>query len=127
MDGLSGDCGGQKVKRVRPPGSVPIITVAERGSMRYTFHGGWSLRRRIERRGDAGPALIGFRRPPVVRDGSRLPLVAKADNAGWSIYGAERSQAVHHATGYTTRIWLLGQARSADRRFARGRAESSFT
>src|SRR5690348_11989304 len=33
-----GQC--QKRKRVRPPGSVPKVTVAERGSMRYTFHGG---------------------------------------------------------------------------------------
>jgi hypothetical protein len=30
----------QKRKRVRPPGSVAKTTVAERGSMRYTFHGG---------------------------------------------------------------------------------------
>jgi hypothetical protein len=27
-------------KRVRPPGSVPRVTIAERGVMRYTFHGG---------------------------------------------------------------------------------------
>ena len=31
---------GQNLKRVRPPGSVPNTTVAERGSMRYTCHGG---------------------------------------------------------------------------------------
>src|SRR4051794_8727297 len=30
----------QNRKRVSPPGSVPRTTVAERGSMRYTFHGG---------------------------------------------------------------------------------------
>src|ERR1700683_5465090 len=30
----------QNRKRVRPPGSVPKVTIAERGSMRYTFHGG---------------------------------------------------------------------------------------
>src|SRR5215469_13600308 len=30
----------QNRKRVRPPGSVPKATIAERGSMRYTFHGG---------------------------------------------------------------------------------------
>src|SRR5436190_13513654 len=30
----------QKRKRVRPPGSVAETTIAERGSMRYTFHGG---------------------------------------------------------------------------------------
>jgi len=30
----------QNLKRVRPPGSAPNTTVAERGSMRYTFHGG---------------------------------------------------------------------------------------
>src|SRR5947199_5198361 len=30
----------QKRKRVRPPGSVDKVTIAERGSMRYTFHGG---------------------------------------------------------------------------------------
>src|SRR5215470_1545621 len=30
----------QNRKRVRPPGSVPKTTIAERGSMRYTFHGG---------------------------------------------------------------------------------------
>src|SRR5688572_11047471 len=28
------------MKRLRPPGSAPNATVAERGSMRYTFHGG---------------------------------------------------------------------------------------
>src|SRR5918994_1017503 len=31
---------GQNLKRVRPPGSVPNTTVAERGSTRYTCHGG---------------------------------------------------------------------------------------
>ena len=30
----------QNRKRVRPPGSVVKVTIAERGSMRYTFHGG---------------------------------------------------------------------------------------
>ena len=30
----------QNRKRVRPPGSVAKATIAERGSMRYTFHGG---------------------------------------------------------------------------------------
>jgi hypothetical protein len=30
----------QNLKRVRPPGSVPNATVAERGSTRYTCHGG---------------------------------------------------------------------------------------
>src|ERR1700735_1704087 len=30
----------QNRKRVRPPGSVAKVTIAERGSMRYTFHGG---------------------------------------------------------------------------------------
>src|ERR1700685_443311 len=30
----------QNRKRVRPPGSAPKVTIAERGSMRYTFHGG---------------------------------------------------------------------------------------
>src|SRR4051794_20714103 len=30
----------QNLKRVRPPGSTPSTTVAERGPTRYTFHGG---------------------------------------------------------------------------------------
>ena len=30
----------QNRNRVRPPGSVAKVTIAERGSMRYTFHGG---------------------------------------------------------------------------------------
>ena len=30
----------QNRKRVRPPGSAAKATIAERGSMRYTFHGG---------------------------------------------------------------------------------------
>src|SRR6202050_1054958 len=30
----------QNRKRVRPPGSAPKVTIAERGSMRYTFYGG---------------------------------------------------------------------------------------
>src|SRR5580693_5749389 len=30
----------QNRKRVRPPGSAVTTTIAERGSMRYTFHGG---------------------------------------------------------------------------------------
>jgi len=30
----------QKRKRVSPPGSAVAVTIAERGSMRYTFHGG---------------------------------------------------------------------------------------
>src|ERR1700752_4911158 len=30
----------QNRKRVRPPGSAAKVTIAERGSMRYTFHGG---------------------------------------------------------------------------------------
>src|SRR6476661_8231135 len=35
---LRGRC--QKRKRVRPPGSADKVTIAECGSMRYTFHGG---------------------------------------------------------------------------------------
>jgi hypothetical protein len=30
----------QNRKRVRPPGSAATVTIAERGLMRYTFHGG---------------------------------------------------------------------------------------
>jgi hypothetical protein len=44
---LGGRCGRdpadrqcQNRKRVRPPGSLAKVTIAERGSMRYTFHGG---------------------------------------------------------------------------------------
>ena len=35
---LPGRC--QNRKRVRPPGSAAKVTITERGSMRYTFHGG---------------------------------------------------------------------------------------
>src|SRR4051812_29525110 len=34
------DAQDQNLKRVNPPGSTPSTTVAERGSMRYTCHGG---------------------------------------------------------------------------------------
>ena len=60
----------QNMKRVRPPGSAPNTTVAERGSMRYTFHGGGPCDGRVERRGDARAALVGLGRPTAV--GPRL-------------------------------------------------------
>src|SRR6185437_5060115 len=50
----------QKRKRVRPPGSVAKTTVAERGSMRYTFHGG----------GPSAGALNGAVTPDPLSSGS---------------------------------------------------------
>src|SRR6202034_4037147 len=50
----------QNRKRVRPPGSVPKVTIAERGSMRYTFHGG----------GPCDGALNGAVMPVLLASGS---------------------------------------------------------
>src|SRR5204862_2305386 len=59
----------QNLKRVRPPGSVPNTTVAERGSMRYTFHGG----------GPCDGALNGAVMPGPLSSGSAgQPLSAHA-------------------------------------------------
>src|SRR3974390_1231406 len=59
----------QNVKRVRPPGSVPTATIAERGSTRYTFHGG----------GPSVGALNGAVMPAPLTSGSAgQPLSAHA-------------------------------------------------
>src|SRR5207253_10903475 len=59
----------QNRKRVRPPGSVPNVTIAERGSMRYTFHGG----------GPCDGALNGAVMPDPLSSGSAgQPLSAHA-------------------------------------------------
>src|SRR5438552_8226257 len=59
----------QKRKRVRPPGSVAKTTVAERGSMRYTCHGG----------GPCDGALNGAVMPDPLSSGSAgQPLSAHA-------------------------------------------------
>src|SRR5438105_10257582 len=59
----------QNRKRVRPPGSVAKVTIAERGSMRYTFHGG----------GPCDGALNGAVMPGPVSSGSAgQPLSAHA-------------------------------------------------
>src|SRR6266705_2742482 len=59
----------QKRKRVRPPGSVARTTVAERGSMRYTCHGG----------GPCDGALNGAVMPDPLSSGSAgQPLSAHA-------------------------------------------------
>src|SRR6185369_9980103 len=50
----------QNLKRVRPPGSTPDTTVADRGSTRYTFHGG----------GPCDGALNGAVMPDPVGSGS---------------------------------------------------------
>ena len=59
----------QNLKRVRPPGSVPSTTVAERGSTRYTCHGG----------GPCDGALNGAVMPEPLSSGSAgQPLSAHA-------------------------------------------------
>src|SRR6516164_905135 len=59
----------QNLKRVRPPGSVAKVTIAERGSMRYTFHGG----------GPCDGALNGAVMPGPLSSGSAgQPLSAHA-------------------------------------------------
>src|SRR5947199_8667226 len=59
----------QKRKRVRPPGSAAKTTIAERGSMRYTFHGG----------GPCDGALNGAVMPDPLSSGSAgQPLSAHA-------------------------------------------------
>ena len=59
----------QKRKRVRPPGSFDETTVAERGAMRYTFHGG----------GPCDGALNGAVMPDPLSSGSAgQPLSAHA-------------------------------------------------
>src|SRR5215472_13036746 len=59
----------QNRKRVRPPGSVAKVTIAERGSMRYTFHGG----------GPCDGALNGAVMPdPLSSDSAGQPLSAHA-------------------------------------------------
>src|SRR5262245_3320062 len=66
-----GCCSGrrQNLKRVRPPGSVPSPTTADRGSMRYTFHGG----------GPCEGALNGAVMPDPLSSGSAgQPLSAHA-------------------------------------------------
>jgi hypothetical protein len=52
---------------------------------------------RLVRAVGAFPARLEASETAAAATASRLPLVAKADDAGWSVYGAERSQAV--ATG----------------------------
>src|SRR5215472_2053326 len=67
VTGLPGQC--QNRKRVRPPGSVATVTIAERGSMRYTFHGG----------GPCDGALNGAVMPDPLSSGSAgQPLSAHA-------------------------------------------------
>jgi hypothetical protein len=59
----------QNRKRVRPPGSAAKVTIAERGSMRYTFHGG----------GPCDGALNGAVMPGPLSSGSAgQPLSAHA-------------------------------------------------
>src|SRR5215470_13509105 len=59
----------QNRKRVRPPGSVAETTIAERGSIRYTFHGG----------GPCDGALNGAVMPGPLSSGSAgQPLSAHA-------------------------------------------------
>src|SRR5260370_37923715 len=59
----------QNRKRVRPPGSAAEGTIAERGSMRYTFHGG----------GPCDGALNGAVMPDPLSSGSAgQPLSAHA-------------------------------------------------
>src|SRR6202167_4910362 len=59
----------QNRKRVRPPGSAPKVTIAERGSMRYTFQGG----------GPCDGALNGAVMPGPLASGSAgQPLCAHA-------------------------------------------------
>src|SRR5712692_8239320 len=59
----------QNRKRVRPPGSAAKVTIAERGSMRYTFHGG----------GPCDGALNGAVMPDPLSSGSAgQPLSAHA-------------------------------------------------
>src|SRR5579859_7810372 len=55
----------QNRKRVRPPGSAAKVTIAERGSTRYTFHGGGPCDGALN--GAVMPAVVGFGRPAVVR------------------------------------------------------------
>ena len=67
MLAMSGRC--QNRKRVRPPGSADKVTIAERGSMRYTFHGG----------GPCDGALNGAVMPDSLSSGSAgQPLSAHA-------------------------------------------------
>src|ERR1700746_3400180 len=59
----------QNRKRVRPPGTAAKVTIAERGSMRYTFHGG----------GPCDGALNGAVMPDPLSSGSAgQPLSAHA-------------------------------------------------
>src|SRR6202021_2633900 len=74
-------------KRVRPPGSAAKVTMAERGSMRYTFHGG----------GPSDGALNGAVMPDPLSSGSAgQPLSAhafatRASAPGWVTRAASPS------------------------------------
>src|SRR5580692_904633 len=58
---------GQNRKRVRPPGPAARVTIAERGSMRYTFRGGGPCDGALKGGSDAAPAVVGSGRPALVR------------------------------------------------------------
>jgi hypothetical protein len=64
-----------EAKAVRPPGSVVETTVAERGSMRYTFQGG----------GPCDGALNGAVMPDPCSSGSAGPSLTPWSTSAWSI------------------------------------------
>src|SRR5258707_10726014 len=55
----------QNRKRVRPPGSAAKVTIAERGSMRYTFHGGGPCDGALNGAGMPGPLSSGSAGQPL--------------------------------------------------------------
>src|ERR1700677_3683411 len=88
--------GRQNRKRVRPPGSVPKVTIAERGSMRYTFHGG----------GPCDGALNGAVMPG--------PLSSGSAGQPWSAH-AFAIRAKSARLGHSRSITFEGDVRVADR------------
>src|SRR2546423_6572021 len=85
----------QNRKRVRPPGSVADTTVAERGSMRYTFHGG----------GPCDGALNGAVMPDPLSSGSAgQPLSAHAFAMRATAPGSATSAASPSITTSASRI-----------------------
>ena len=85
----------QKRKRVRPPGSVPETTVAERGSTRKTFHGG----------GPCDGALNGAVMPEPLSCGSAgQPWFAQALAMRATAFGSFTSTASPSTTTSASRI-----------------------
>ena len=86
----------QNRKRVRPPGSADKVTIAERGSMRYTFHGG----------GPCDGALNGAVMPDPLSSGS----------AGRTVVRPRLRNTRHRARlGHSRSITLDYDVRLADR------------